>query len=427
MNFEEARNVLWLTTNKRPLGELLDDGYLTQSRLEWAAKKAYDPALRQAAQVILDSLKQHPSSAKGTQPQSSQSSASSLSVGITLEKARTTLWPFRPFKGQPLGELVDSRQLSLKDLGYGIENTWDKNVRQATIALLLVRLEQVVKEPEPPAGFVRVLSGGRSYAQWKESRLTLLEGMFLGALVVLILTLDIWWVLTAFRQHPNAKPFTEIISSPNGIIALAIVLIFGALVLWLIFFIPDQITKRMDKQIEAYQFGHEGEEKTVQMIVQALDGKWTIFRNIRLPGRNKGDLDIVLVGPPGVWALEVKNLRGNYRNIGENWEYRQGNKWKTASTNPSRQANKNAARLGNFFKADHLDVWVNAAIVWVNEESLSFVENPTIAVWLYNRLPDELGNIWHGEKLSEVERKKIEEKFQKLFQAQKQPDRKHRG
>jgi len=79
----------------------------------------------------------------------------------------------------------------------------------------------------------------------------------------------------------------------------------------------------------------------------------------------------------------------------------------------------NAARLGNFLKADHINVWVNPAVVWANEESPLFVENPSVAVWLYNRLTDELGNIWLGEKLSEEERIKITEKFQRLIQSQK--------
>jgi hypothetical protein len=194
---------------------------------------------------------------------------------------------------------------------------------------------------------------------------------------------------------------------------------FLALFTWLILFIPDQIAKRLDKQIELFRLGEEGEERTVQMVIQALDGNWSLFRNVSLPGRNKGDLDIVLVGPPGVWVLEVKNLHGDYRNIGETWEYRQGGKWKTASANPSRQAKENASRLGDFLKADHLKIWVNPAVVWANEESPLFVENPSAAVWMINRLPDELGNIWESEKLSKDDRNKIAEKLTKLGVPQK--------
>ena len=79
----------------------------------------------------------------------------------------------------------------------------------------------------------------------------------------------------------------------------------------------------------------------------------------------------------------------------------------------------NAARLGNFFRADHLNIFVNPAVVWANEESPLAVENPSVVVWLYKRLPDELGNIWQGEKLSIEERKRIIEKLSRLCEEQK--------
>jgi len=417
MNLEEARKILWLKNNRRPIGELLDEGYLTPSKLEWAAEKAYDPAINQAAKVILESLKEPVSLSKNNVE--AQPPDSSLEIGITLEKARTILWPFAPYKGQPMGNLVDSQQLSLKDLGYAIETAWDEKVRQAATALALVRLEQVVKEPIPSAGFVHVISGGRSFSQRRQFQFALLEGLIFGIFFSIVLALSGAWTIYSLKPHPAGKPLNEIVSTPTGIIALVIVLILLTFFGWLINFIPDQITKRIDKKIDEHRRGEEGEEKAIQLIVQALDGNWRLFRNILIPGRNKGDLDLVLVGPPGVWSLEVKNWHGEYRNIGENWEYRHGKKWKAASANPSRQAVNNAARLGNFLKADNLKVFVNPAVVWANEENSVSVENPSVAVWSLNRLPDELGNIWQGEKLSQPEREKIIEKLTKLCDRQK--------
>lgn len=422
MNIEEARKVLWLKSNHRPLGELLDEGYLNQSRLEWAAEKAYDPALKQAAKVILES-KMHPSPVtkveeKANVPES-KTKGPSVEIGISLDKARSTIWPFSSHRGQPMGDLVDSKQLSLKDLVYAVETAWDQKVRQAAIALSLVRLNQVVKEPVPSAGFVHVVSGGRSYSERRQLRLTLLEGVVLGFVVAISVILALWATIDSFRPHPNAKPLAEVISSPAGIVGLLIALGIFLFVGWLATSIPDWITKRLDTQIDEHRLGQEGEEQVVQLIVQALDGNWYLFRNINLPGRNKGDLDIVLVGPPGVWVLEVKNFRGQYRNVGEYWEYKNGKKWKSASVNPSRQANNNAYRLKNFLKADNVNVFVNSAVVWANSESHLMVENPSVAVWRYNRLPDEIGNIWQGEKLSEAERNKIVVKLSKLCEQQR--------
>ena len=423
MNLEEARKVRWLNNYLHPLGELFDEGYLNRSRLEWAIEKARDPQLSEAAKVFLKILSTSPQDKKQTKESSSvKPEEKYFSIGISIEKARATLWPFTPYKGQPMGNLFESKQLSLKDLGYAIESAWaDEKVKQAAIALSLVRLEQAVKEPVPSAGLIHIHSGGRSYAERKQTWLTLLEGMILGFLVAFVVFMIVLEIINIRMPHPNARPLTDLTSSPTGIIALVIVLGFMLLIGWLMIFIPNQLTKRLDKEIEEYQRGQEGEERVSDLIIQALDGNWHLFRNVNLPGRNKGDLDFVLVGPPGIWVFEVKNFRGEYRNIGDRWEYKHRKNWKTASANPSRQAFKNALRLANFLKADGLNVFVNPAVVWANPESLSLssVENPTVAIWPYSRLADELGNIWQKERLSKPERDKIADKLTKLCEEQK--------
>jgi hypothetical protein len=318
-----------------------------------------------------------------------------------------------------MGKLVESKLLTLKDLAYALENAWDPKVRQAATVFSLIKLDRIVKEPAPAVGFVHVISGGRSFAQRRETLFTLLQGAFFGFL----LTSLIFWLVRSFRgtgtTDPNAKSLTEFISAPGGLLSLIVVLIILVFIGWLANLVADKINNRLDKQIEQYRRGQEGEDNVVQRIAQALDGNWYVFRNISIPGRNKGDLDLVLVGPPGIWALEVKNFRGEYRNIGETWEWKNGKSWKAALGNPGRQAQNSALRLKNFLKADNLNVFVNNAVVWANSESQLTTENPSVAVWRYDRLPDELGNIWQGEKVSEVDRTKIVEKLTKLCERQR--------
>src|SRR5260221_1980752 len=106
---------------------------------------------------------------------------------MPIEPARATLWPFRPCKGQPMGTLVDTKQLSLKDLGYAIENAWDERVRQAAIALMLVRLDQAIKDPTPFVGPLRVISGGRSFALRRQFLLRFAQGIIGGIVFGLLL------------------------------------------------------------------------------------------------------------------------------------------------------------------------------------------------------------------------------------------------
>lgn len=422
MNIEEARKVLWLKNNHRPLGELLDEGYLTKDRLEWAAQSAYSPQLKEAAKVLLESIDALPSITKITEQRKVYDmnfKYEGIEVGISLERARSTLWPFGQHRNQPMGALVDARQLSLKDLGYAIENAWDEKVRKAATALSLVRLNQTVKEPTPSAGFVHVVSGGRSYAQRRESFYTLLQGAFIGFLIAVAIYFLVSSSHRAGQPNPEATSLAEFVSRPGGIFSLVVGITILIFIGWLINFITDKINKRLDKEIEQYRRGQEGEDNVVQLIMQALDGNWHLFRNISIPGRNKGDLDLVLVGPPGIWALEVKNFRGEYRNIGEAWEWKNGKNWKAARRSPSRQADNSAIRLKSFLTADHVNVYVNSAVIWANSESQLTVENPSVAVWHYDRIPDELGNIWQSEKLSEAERNKIVEKLTKICEHQR--------
>jgi hypothetical protein len=424
MSLEEARRVLWLRTYPRPLGELYDSGYLNRGRLEWAVAKAYDPKLKRAALEMLKQLQpaadQPPEEAPENVPAELPQAAAP--IGLTLEQVRATRWPFRPFKGQPMGKLIETKQITLKQLAYLAENSWNERERQAATALMLVRLNQKVKEPAPPAGFMKVVSGGRSFAEHKQLQITLLEGAILGGLMGLMIAYCIY----LFTRAPSTQPsmtLPELAKSPLGLAVLVVlVAIIGLVVLG--FFILDRVLKKMDKDIENYHLGQIGEDKVVEVILQTLDGNWSLFRNLQLPGRSRADLDAVLVGPSGVWVFEIKNLSGVYRNTGEQWEYRAGQKWNPYGKSPSRQAHTGAARLGNFLKADGLKQWVEAVVVWADQESPLLVENPSVAVWPLERLPDELGNLWQEEKVSPDVRLRIVEKLTKLCERQEEEKKK---
>ena len=86
MNLEEARKVLWLKNYHKTLGELMDEGYLNQSRLEWAAEKAYIPQIKEAAKVILESK-------KPSQPlvKPEEKSANALELPIPLDSLFTLM------------------------------------------------------------------------------------------------------------------------------------------------------------------------------------------------------------------------------------------------------------------------------------------------------------------------------------------------
>jgi hypothetical protein len=417
LSIDQARKVLWLRTYPRPMGELFDEGYLNRDRLQWAAEKAYDPRLKEAARILLNPNKSTQSAVKPVQATTLELPKEALSIGITLEKARSTAWPLHPYKGQPMGTLVETRQLSLKDLGYAVENAWDERVRRAASALLLVRMNQKVKEPAPSAGVIKVIFGGRSFAERRQLQYTLLEGCILGFLIGIGVAISIWAFISAAVKRADLVSQGSSHSPLSFLTVLILIILFGISFLGINLF-NKIILGNMDKKIEAYRKGQEGEDKVVETILHSLDGNWSLFRNIQLPGRSKADLDAVLVGPPGVWVLEIKNYKGCYRNIGEAWQVQTRKGWRLLPKSPSRQAKNNASHLGEFLKADGINHWVNGTVVWANPESQLSVENPPVAVWPLDRLPDELGNIWQGDKLTSAMKEQIVKKLSKLNKAQ---------
>lgn len=419
MSLDEARKVMWLSTNPKPMGELFDAGYLDQSRLEWAVAKAYKPAVRQAAQVLLNwKNRSLLSPSTNTSQEASQPLDLAISVDMSIEQARSTQWTMPPYRGHPMGELVDTKKLSLKDLGFAIESAWDEQVRRAATVLMLMWLNQVIEEPTS-SGFLQVISSGRSHSERRQLFLSLIQGIGGGG----ILGAALIYTIMSFTTRPPdpSRAIAYITAHPQGNIILIVTIVLGlamviGAVLFVILFIKWM--KRLDEQIADHRKGQEGEERVVTAMSQSLNGNWFLFRNVLLPGRQRADLDGVLVGPTGVWVLEIKNYTRAHRYIGDHWEYNSGHGWKPLRKSPSRQANINAIRLANFLRADGIQQWINPVVVWANPESPLTVENPAIPVWVLDRLPDELGNIWQGDAIYEATRQRIVDKLTKLCQRQ---------
>ncbi len=178
MSLEDARKVRWNRQNPRPMGELLDEGIISRTDLKWAAERAFNPLQRQAAQVLLDALDRAPlQRSREPKPASlpPELANSIYAVGLTMDQIRAIEWPIPPYQGQPMGALFDKQQLTLKDLGYAAENAWEQRVRQAAVALMLVRLNQVLMEPPSPAGLLHVVSAGRSFSERRQTLYVFIE------------------------------------------------------------------------------------------------------------------------------------------------------------------------------------------------------------------------------------------------------------
>ncbi len=176
----------------------------------------------------------------------------------------------------------------------------------------------------------------------------------------------------------------------------------AALAMILLDFALMPLLDRLVQERDQYRQGLEGEEATAKALQQYLDGRWTLFRNVVLPG-DRADIDGVLVGPAGVFCLEIKSYSGRFRNRGYQWWWRRHQPaWQRLSSNPSRQAKANAARLSEYLqKAIGQKEWVKPRVVWVGPGKLDY-HKPAVYIWSLeemathmdelNRLPAGRGN-----------------------------------
>jgi hypothetical protein len=162
-----------------------------------------------------------------------------------------------------------------------------------------------------------------------------------------------------------------------NIVALGMILLDYALL---------PVLERLVQERDQYRLGRRGEEAVVKELQQHLDGEWTLFRNFVLPGK-QADIDGVLVGPSGVYALEIKSYRGRFRNRGDQWwwgRYRPG--WRRLTANPSRQAKANASRLNEYLHdAIGEKIWVEARVVWVGPGTLH-IQRPAVYIWFLAKM-----------------------------------------
>jgi hypothetical protein len=137
-----------------------------------------------------------------------------------------------------------------------------------------------------------------------------------------------------------------------------------------------------------FRRGQLGEIHVAQQLRHGLGGDWTLFRNVQLPG-TRADTDMVLLGPPGVFALEVKAYTGDYRYRKQDFYRRTGVGWRKLQHNPGKQARAGGGLLHNYI-VDTLNrnLWVEPRLVWVGPGSLQ-LRNPEVYVWYFDRLAQE--------------------------------------
>lgn len=144
-------------------------------------------------------------------------------------------------------------------------------------------------------------------------------------------------------------------------------------------------------QLERRLQGIRSETAIAERLKKILNDRFILLRNQHLPGQ-WGDIDQILIGPPGVLVIEIKDYTGHYRATRDEWIRITGGGEQDANSNPIRQARNNAGQLRRFLNENgNIDSEiVQARVVMANAKTRVDLDNPAVYFVFANRLEQEI-------------------------------------
>ncbi|MFB3889507.1 MAG: nuclease-related domain-containing protein [Candidatus Bathyarchaeia archaeon] len=140
-------------------------------------------------------------------------------------------------------------------------------------------------------------------------------------------------------------------------------------------------------KFRAYNAGLEGEKRVARLLGSALNDDYYLMSSVYIHD-GFGDIDHVLLGPNGVFVIEVKNWSGRITCHGDEWQ-RENRHGKRESSSPSKQAKKNAIRVKSAIESSgSRGVWVEGIVVFTNPNSDLQVNHAAVPVLRLPELPN---------------------------------------
>ena len=77
--------------------------------------------------------------------------------------------------------------------------------------------------------------------------------------------------------------------------------------------VAQRLRQKAERQLEVagqYEKGAVGERATADALAGLDSQDWVVMHDLAWPGRARANIDHVVVGPPGVFAIDTKNWSG---------------------------------------------------------------------------------------------------------------------
>jgi|SRR3989304_10561197 len=177
-------------------------------------------------------------------------------------------------------------------------------------------------------------------------------------------------------------------------------------VVW--FFLFTKFNKNhqwMRWQFGGFQRGTEGEEEVMRRLGTRLDDSFTYIANYMNPAACSGDIDGIVIGPKGVFLLEIKNWRGRFRASGLDFYRHRGGKMYELYNSPVVQAQANMEKLGKYFQERGVQVPVRSFVVMTDGYIESFNGNTGVFIADSQKVTNEIlggANRMNPEQIQKV-------------------------
>jgi hypothetical protein len=336
----EARAVIWpYRRMNRPMGELLDEGKITEKDLRYAVQQGH-ASLRLAARILLKNLSAAPVVA-------GEIVEATAATEMTLAEAQSMSWPYNKnrLNQRPMGQLLAAGKITIKDLKYALDRASDETVVEAA---------QVLLDQQTTEAAIKAEATGKLDEE----------------------------VVKSAELKPSIVPRGDgsliVLGSSNY---LAQGKLMGRLKALAGLLFNDELLDEGLRDYSTFKKGERGEDEVVAELKRLLDKRWKLFRNVVVPGSD-ADIDAVLVGPQGVLAFEIKAYSGNFRVRGSQWHYRASGGWRPMDVNPIKQAAWNRQRLARYLNDKHRneEVPVSAMIVLGREPQNIQLFKPSVYI-----------------------------------------------
>ena len=138
------------------------------------------------------------------------------------------------------------------------------------------------------------------------------------------------------------------------------------------------------------KMGIEGEKRVTQFLQSKLSDDYYLINDVLYLNRKgwKENIDHIVLGPNGVFAIETKHYSGNVACKGSYWQVPF-----PFGRSPSSQAMGNAFWVNEAIKASHvltLNVWVEPIVVFSNPHAKLEIIDPEIEVVTLDKLADSI-------------------------------------